>query len=1095
MGMDKELQEVESFADRILRSYFCESDVEFLISTFAEDIVWMGAGERQKAEGKAAVAACFREGKDDLAPCDMTEERYVTRRLGENIFFCEGDSWIQPKKETGLYFRTHQRITFIFERTEKVLKTKHIHNSVDYSDIMEDELFPAQAGKEAFEKLSRVLEQRDRQIELMLSRLPGGMLICGADNNFTSKWISDSLCSLLGYDGPEEFEQLTGGSGHGYILAEDYESVWDNIKQKLDRGESYSLEYRVMCKDGSILWVSDIGEKAEYPDGQEAIYCFISDITERKQKQMEMDAVNQEVRRQAEFLTQLYDTIPCGILQFTTDKSHEIVSLNRMVWEFYGFSSEEEYRRHISSPLQLVLDEDRQKITELIEQLEPYSGTVDYVRESRRIDGTQVWINVVMERLVNADGIDVIQAIFADITETKRLQMLQERQRLIENQSLRAATCTAYPMIMSINLTQNTYNCFIEEQECFLRNRKGVFDDMAADFLPDVYPSYQEDFASFFSRENMQERFRKGERELYMEVQAKGIDREYHWISVQLIYVDNPVGEDLLAIELVKLLDAQSAEKARQEQLLRDALTAARAANEAKSDFLSRMSHDIRTPMNAIIGMSTIGQLKKEDPARIQDCFSKIDASSRYLLSLINDILDMSKIETGKMSIAREKFDFVEFIDEIISIIYPQAVNQGLHFELHYEEPIEHYYIGDELRLKQIIMNLLSNAVKFTPAGGQVEVQIREEKRTNGFAYLRLMVSDTGIGMSENFMNRLFQPFEQESSEMARNNVGSGLGLSIVYNLVQLMGGSVEVQSRKEEGSVFTVLLPVGVINDNEEEEQRRKSKELLKGLKVLIVDDDEIVGEQVSDILGEIGGYSLWVDSGRKAVREVRAAMDSGQPYDIAMVDWIMPDMDGVETTRQIRKITGPDTTIIIISAYDWSCIEEEACRAGANYFISKPLFKTTIYNTFSHLGGFTEICSEKIKQDAAVDFDGRHVLLVEDNELNLEIAKSLLEMYGLTVDSAENGQEAVEQYLKKPEGHYFAVLMDIRMPVMNGLDASRAIRASGKKDALTVPILAMTANAFDEDRVLAKAAGMTGYLVKPLDMKLLVEELRKLQ
>ena len=499
--------------------------------------------------------------------------------------------------------------------------------------------------------------------------------------------------------------------------------------------------------------------------------------------------------------------------------------------------------------------------------------------------------------------------------------------------------------------------------------------------------------------------------------------------------------------------------------------------------------------MNAIIGMSTIGQLKKEDPARIQDCFSKIDASSRYLLSLINDILDMSKIETGKMSIAREKFDFVEFIDEIISIIYPQAVNQGLHFELHYEEPIEHYYIGDELRLKQIIMNLLSNAVKFTPAGGRVEVQIREEKRTNGFAYLRLMVSDTGIGMSENFMNRLFQPFEQESSEMARNNVGSGLGLSIVYNLVQLMGGSVEVQSRKEEGSVFTVLLPVGVINDNEEEEQRRKSKELLKGLKVLIVDDDEIVGEQVSDILGEIGGYSLWVDSGRKAVREVRAGMDSGQPYDIAMVDWIMPDMDGVETTRQIRKITGPDTTIIIISAYDWSCIEEEACRAGANYFISKPLFKTTVYNTFSHLGGFTEICSEKIKQDAAVDFDGRHVLLVEDNELNLEIAKSLLEMYGLTVDSAENGQEAVEQYLKKPEGHYFAVLMDIRMPVMNGLDASRAIRASGKKDALTVPILAMTANAFDEDRVLAKAAGMTGYLVKPLDMKLLVEELRKLQ
>ncbi|GKH44681.1 hypothetical protein CE91St57_56550 [Lachnospiraceae bacterium] len=1094
MGMDEELKEIEAFADGILRSYFCESDVEFLISTFAEDIVWLGAGEKQKAEGKEAVAACFREGKGDLAPCDMTEERYETRRLGEKFFLCEGDSWIQPKKETGLYFRTHQRITFIFERTEEGLRTKHIHNSVDYSDIQEDELFPAQAGREAFERLSRILEQRDRQIELMLSQLPGGMLICGAEYNFTAKWISESLCYLLGYGGPDEFERLTGKSGHGYILEEDYDTVWENISQKLDQGDSYSLEYRVIRKDGSVFWVSDIGKKVLDLDGQEAIYCFISDITERKQRQMEMDAVNQEVGRQARFLTQLYNSMPCGILQFTTDLPHTIVSLNRMVWEFYGYSSEADFRSHISSPLELVLAEDRNRVKGMIEQLHPMSGTVNYTRESRRTDGTAVWINVIMERLVNADGIEIIQALFTDITEIKKLQLLQERQRLIENQSLRAATCTAYPMIMSINLTRNTYDCFIEEQECFLRNRKGVFDELAAQFLSEVYPSYREDFAAFYDRKSIIARFRDGERELYMEVRAKGTDGEYHWLSIQIIYVDNPVGEEVLAIELVKLLDAQRAEKARQEQLLRDALAAARAANEAKSDFLSRMSHDIRTPMNAIIGMSTIGQLKKDDPSRIQDCFHKIDASSRYLLSLINDILDMSKIETGKMTISRKKFDFVEFIEEIVSIIYPQAVNQGLDFELHYKDPIEHYYIGDELRLKQIVMNLLSNAVKFTPAGGRVEVQIQEEKRTNGFAYLRMQVSDTGIGMSEAFKSRLFQPFEQESSEMARNNVGSGLGLSIVYNLVQLMGGRIEVRSRKEEGSIFTVLLPLGVIDDDEDAEQRRKSRELLKGLRVLIVDDDEMVGEQVSEILGEIGGWSLWVDSGRTAVREVKKAMEDGQPYDIAMIDWIMPDMDGVETTRQIRKLTGPDTTIIIISAYDWSCIEEEACRAGANYFISKPLFKTTIYNTFSHLEGFPGNSSEKQKQEVPSNFHGKRILLVEDNQLNLEIAKSLLEMYGLTVDSAENGREAVDRYREMPEGYYSAVLMDIRMPVMNGLEASRAIRASEKKDARTIPVLAMTANAFDEDRILAKEAGMTGYLVKPLDMGLLVEELRKL-
>lgn len=1091
--MDNQLyHDVKNFAQKILQKYFCDSDMEFMISTFAPDIVWIGGSDKMQAEGKEQVAAFFRKGINDMIACDMYNENYVIRQLGEDYFLCQGDSWIKPKSELQMYFKIHQRITFIFKRINNTFQTIHIHNSMPFNEIQEDELFPVKSAKEAYQEFQEILKQKDRQIELMLSQLSGGMMICHNNKDFSIKWISSSLCSLLGYNDVQECILDTNSLCKTFIYKDDYESVLNQIKKDIEISDSYYSEYRVKCKNKKTIWVADFGKRVKDVDGEDVIYCFISDITERKEKDIQIKKANEELKRQALFLTQLYNTVPCGILQFTPDKNHNIVNINRMVWEFYGYCSEKEYLKDVKSPFQNVLEKDKEWIEKEVNSLSLESGNISYIREAILKNGKKAWISVVMTRLLNANGIDVIQAVFTDITEIKLMQIEREQESLIENRSLQAAICTAYPMIMSVNLTQNSYNCFVEEQKIYIKNRVGNFDELVKESVLSVYPSYQKEFLETFSRNNILKRFENGEREIYIELQQKGADENYHWISVHLIYVYNPINDDVLAIELVKVLDKQRAEKAQQEQLLRDALISAQTANNAKSDFLSRMSHDIRTPMNAIIGMTTIGRLKLNDKICVKDCFSKIDTSSRYLLSLINDILDMSKIETGKMNISNKKFDFTEFINQITLIVYPQALEKGINFEIHNKEPLEKYYIGDELRLKQIFMNLLSNSLKFTSENGKIIIHIEEQKRINGYARLLFVISDTGIGMSEEFMSKIFEPFEQEAQDNARNNVGSGLGLSIVYNLVNLMNGIIEVESERGKGTKFKVNLPFKLVDYDKREESDKRDKDLLRGLNVLVADDDEIVGEQAATILNDIGAECVFVNSGIKAIEKVKLSVSIGNIYDIAMIDWQMPDMDGIETTRRIREIVGEDTLIIIISAYDWSSIEEEARKAGASYFIPKPIFKSTVYDVLYNLN--LGNCKKEESLQPLEFFLGKKVLIAEDNELNLEIAKSILEINGFEVECAVNGKIAVEKFMNSSQGYYFVILMDVRMPVMDGLSATQTIRNLERDDAKNIPIIAMTANAFEEDKNLAMRAGITDYFVKPLDMDELMQKLKLL-
>ena len=540
-------------------------------------------------------------------------------------------------------------------------------------------------------------------------------------------------------------------------------------------------------------------------------------------------------------------------------------------------------------------------------------------------------------------------------------------------------------------------------------------------------------------------------------------------------------------LDITKLvLEQQEKEREaeRNRQIIKDALTAAEQASRAKSDFLSRMSHEIRTPMNAVIGMTTIAAASLDNRDKLTDCLGKIGLSSRYLLSLINDILDMSRIESGKVSIINEEFDFRSFVEGISSLIYPQAKNKNIVFDLNIEGVVDERYRGDPLRLNQVLINILSNALKFTPEWRSVHLSIRETRRVRDRAYLQFIVRDTGIGMEKGLLERIFEPFEQGGASISHSYGGSGLGLAISSNLISLMNGHISVSSTPGVGSEFVVELPLLTVPDN-----TPKQDVSLEDIRVLVVDDDLVTCEHTTLILNRIGVDAEYVTSGKAAVTRVKSALQRHTCYNIALVYWKMPDMDGVETARSIRRIVGPDTLVIIMSAYDWTEIEARAREAGVDFFISKPIFQSVVQDVL--------LKATRRRQSAATlpvqkeDFAGRRILLVEDNEINMEIARTLLEFRNASVDGACNGQQAVEMFRSSPQNHYDAVLMDVRMPVMDGIAATQAIRGLDRADAATVPILAMTANAFAEDIERSRKAGMNEHLAKPIEPETLYARL----
>lgn len=514
-----------------------------------------------------------------------------------------------------------------------------------------------------------------------------------------------------------------------------------------------------------------------------------------------------------------------------------------------------------------------------------------------------------------------------------------------------------------------------------------------------------------------------------------------------------------------------------QMETLQKSEQAAKDANRAKGEFLSNMSHDIRTPMNAIVGMTTIALANLDNPQQVQGCLKKISLSSKHLLGLINDVLDMSKIESGKMTLNMEQVSLREVMESIVSIVQPQIKAKEQHFTVSIHDISTENVRCDSVRLNQVLLNLLSNAIKFTPEGGAVDLAVYEEPSSKGSGYIRihLLVRDTGIGMSEEFMDHIFESFVREDNTRVHKTEGTGLGMAITKYIVDAMGGEISVTSHLGQGSEFHVVLDFEKSQEQEEEMH-------LPPWRMLVVDDDQQLCESTVFSLQSIGICTDWALDGETAVRMVDEHHQAQEDYQVILLDWKLPGMDGIKTAKEIRLHLGNDVPILLISAYDWTDIEEEARAAGVTGFLSKPLFRSTLYYGLKR---FANNEGELVRpEEKPIDFTGKRVLLAEDNELNWEVASELLQDLGLELDWAENGQICVDKFQQHPEGYYDAVLMDIRMPVMNGYEATKAIRATQRLDA-NLPIVAMTADAFSEDIQRCLDCGMNAHIAKPIDIK----------
>ena len=673
-------------------------------------------------------------------------------------------------------------------------------------------------------------------------------------------------------------------------------------------------------------------------------------------------------------------------------------------------------------------------------------------------------------------------------------KLIQKEEQQKELDSMITAMASDYRSVYHIDLDTDDAVCYRADPGDPNQTPEGVhfpYHERFIDYCERyVDAEYQQDFLKFIDPVNVRKALDTESIIVYRYL-ARRNGVEYYEM-LRMAGVRHPGYRDDNKVHAIGLgftvIDEEMRESMAQNHALAEALAAAEDANKAKTIFLSNMSHEIRTPMNAIIGLDKIALADGTISDTTREHLEKIGASAHHLLGIINDILDMSRIESGRMVIRNEEFSFARALEQVNTIISGQCRDKNISYECRTDGNVADYYIGDDMKLRQVMINILGNAVKFTPEGGSVRFTVEETARFDDKATLHFQISDTGIGMSKEYLPKLFDPFSQEDSSNTSRYGSTGLGMPITKSIVELMNGHIEVESEKGRGTVFDVTITLGTAGyiAPEHEEGMPHPHEMC----VLVIDDDPIACEHAQIILGQVGISCEKALTGEEGVEMVKVRHARRDPYDLILVDWKMPEMDGVETTRRIRQAVGGETPVIILTSYSWDDVAEEATEAGVDTFVAKPLFAGTVLDEFRE--AFKRKNARLVRETA--DLTGRRVLLAEDVAVNAEIIMMILSMREMKVDLAENGAEAVELFAASAPGSYDAVLMDMRMPVMDGLEATRRVRALDRPDAKSVPIIALTANAFDEDVQRSMQAGLNAHLSKPVEPEALFETLESL-
>ena len=788
--------------------------------------------------------------------------------------------------------------------------------------------------------------------------------------------------------------------------------------------------------------------------------------------------------------------IPGGFFIYRAGGGEELLYANDAMLRLFCCDTMEEFQELTGNSFKgIVHPNDLARVEEYIErQVTDDLHALDYV-EYRiiRKDGEVCWVEDFGHLVHDETEGDIFYVFISDITERIRKQ---NRERTVHQEMIDAASdreqhymemiqalSRDYINVYRVNLTRDTVRAF-RMSNAIVKNygnrfQEGSYRDLIRYYAEtSVYAPDKEMFLAYALPEHLTQALEsESSCAANYRVMRDG-NIEYYRMSVSRI---DSAGEDVEVAIGFNNVNTEIRQEMEQRKLVEYALAQAQHANSAKTTFLSNMSHDMRTPMNAIMGFSAIAASHIDNTERVKDCLDKITSSSAHLLSLINDILDMSRIESGKVQIQEKECNLSELLHTLVNIIQPQVKTKQLDFFIDTFDVTDEDIYTDPLKLNQVFINILCNAVKFTAAGGVVSFRIRQKPcAAKGYATYEFAIRDTGIGMSSEFIEHIFEPFERESTTVQSGIEGTGLGMAITKNIVEMMGGTIQVRSEKGVGTEFVIRLDLR-LQENSGADRRIAE---LEGLRALVVDDDFDTCDSVTSMLGQIGMRSEWTTSAREAALRARKAYNEQDPFHTYILDLNMPEQSGIETARKIRKAVGDDIPIIILTAYDWSDEEKEAKEAGITAFCSKPLFmsdlKTALLKANNLLEdgpaetGFTD-----------VDFSGKRVLLVEDNELNREIATEILQEAGFEVEVAVDGSDAVQMVEQSEEYYYDIILTDIQMPIMDGYEEVVALRSMKRKDIAAMPIIAMTANAFEEDKALALKCGMNGHIAKPLDIR----------